>query len=555
MRSSAIAGSAALALALTTGCAARRLSDDTAARVALAVGSGDAAQAITSGPVALPPTTLAFVHRATPLRGANGLACRDRQLVVAETIGNRVLRVSADGTFESLALPTAAREPGAVAFARNGDLLVAATATGDVWRRRASDEGWEPVARGIADPSGIAIDDVGRIFVGSCASDGKLQELGTGPQDAPRTLASGLSCPGAMTADSAGSLVVPLRASGSVVRVRTDDGTKATLASGLHVPVAVKRAVAGELVVLEAATGAVRSVPPTDSGEAASTEIVRLAPGIGDLTTCGDSVVVSNFLTGEVTAYKPWPSTPRVLEPGGLVMPSGLAQAGDDLLVSDGVSIRRLRGGAADVLVATTIDAVPPPFALALGSGGIAWITVPQLGEVHRVDLATRTSEKVAGGFDRPTSILALSDGGVIVADTGAGRIVRVEADGSTRTIASGLVSPLGLATRGGQILTTEPTGGRLLAIREGSPPALVATGLAGPGGVTADASGHIFVAETRTSTLVRIDPDGSHRKIATGFAFGDAESDPRPIAMLASPDGSILLALPSDGSVIRVSP
>jgi glucose/arabinose dehydrogenase len=64
-----------------------------------------------------------------------------------------------------------------------------------------------------------------------------------------------------------------------------------------------------------------------------------------------------------------------------------------------------------------------------------------------------------------------------------------------------------------------------------------------------------VFVAETRTSSLVRIDPDGSHRKIATGLAFGDAESDPRPIAMLTSPDGSILVALPSDGSVVRVSP
>ncbi|MBY0275225.1 hypothetical protein K2Z84_07790 [Candidatus Binatia bacterium] len=308
-------------------------------------------------------------------------------------------------------------------------------------------------------------------------------------------------------------------------------------------------------MVLETATGAVHALPSTSGAAQEPTETVRLAPGIGDLTTCGESVVVSNFLTGEVTAYKPWPSAPRVLEGGGLVMPSGLAQTGDDLLVSDGVSVRRLRGGGADILVATTIDAIPPPFALALGSGGVAWITVPELGEVHRIDLTARTSEKVAGGFDRPTSILALSDGGVVVADTGAGRIVRVDADGSTRTLASGLVSPLGLAARGGQILTTEPTGGRVLAIREGSPPALVATGLAAPGGVAADSSGHVFVAETRTSSLVRIDPDGSHRKIATGLAFGDAESDPRPIAMLTSPDGSILVALPSDGSVVRVSP
>jgi sugar lactone lactonase YvrE len=352
-----------------------------------------------------------------------------------------------------------------------------------------------------------------------------------------------------------GVLLVPLLEGGSVVRVGIADGTKASVATGLRAPAAVKLAPDGTLVVLESGTGAIRALPGSADAGGGGHEIARLAPGIGGFTTCGESGVASNFVTGEVTAFKPWPATPRVLARGGLAVPRGLARTGEDVLVSDGVSIRRLRAGSADVLVAAGIDQIPPPFAVALGSGGVAWITVPELGEVHRVDLAARTSAKVAGGFDRPTSILALSDGGVVVADTGAGRIVRVEADGSTRTLASGLVSPLGLASRGGQILTTEPTGGRVLGIREGSPPALIATGLAAPAGVAADAAGHVFVAETKTSSLLRIDSDGSHRKVATGFAFGDAESDPSPIAMLAAPDGSLLVAIPSDGSVVRVVP
>lgn len=555
MRSSAVAGSAALALALITGCGARRVSDETAARVALAVETQGPSRAPASGPVALSPASLRFVQPPTPLRGANGLACRDRQLIVAESLGERVLRVTADGGFEALSLPSAVRHPEGVAFAPNGDLLVVATAAGEVWRRHGFDGGWQPIARGIADATGVAIDDAGRIFIGSCASGGTVLEVDGDAQQAPRVVTRGLSCPGAMVADADGSLIVPLPDAGAVVRIRAADGKTTALASDLRVPIAVRRAADGQLVVLEAATGTVRAVSPPTGADQAAIEIAKLAPGIGDLTACGDSVVVSNFLSGEITAFKPWPSAPRVLERGGLTLPRGLAQTGDDLLVSDGVSIKRLRGGRADVLAATTIDAIPPPFALALGAGGVVWITVPQLGEVHRVDLTERTSQKVAGGFDRPTSILASSDGGVIVADTGAGRIVRIEADGSMRTLASGLVNPLGLAARGGQILTTEPTGGRVLGIREGSPPALIATGLSAPGGVAVDASGHVFVAETRTSALVRIDADGSHRKIATGFSFGDAESDASPIAMLATPDGSILLALASDGSVVRVTP
>ena len=550
MRAGAIAGSAALALALTTACGPRRLPDETAARVALAVGAQGAIDHASGGPSALSPATLTILQPATPLRGANGVACRDRQLVVAEELANRLLRVDASGGFEPITLPSGARGPNGVAFAPNGDLHVTATTSGEVWRRRAGDGGWDSIARGLQGVGGIAVDDGGRVFVGLCSADGKVIELDSAGHGAPRVIATGLGCPDGMVADAGGTLVVALREAGSVVRIAVGDGTKTTVATGLHTPVAVGRAPDGALVVLEAATGAIRTIDGAETREAA-----RLAPGLDGFSSCGESAVVSNFVTGEMTAFKPWPTTSRVLERGGLALPRGIAQAGEDLIVSDGVSIRRVRGGTAAVLAATTIDPIPPPFAVALAAGGFAWITVPSLGEVHRVDLAARTSEKIAGGFDRPTSILALSDGGVIVADTGAGRIVRVEADGSTRTLASGLVSPLGLAMRGGQILTTEPTGGRILGIREGSPPALIATGIAAPGGVAADAAGHVFVAETRTGALLRIDPDGSHRKIATGFAFGDAESDPSPVAMLASFDGAILVAVPTNGSIVRIVP
>jgi sugar lactone lactonase YvrE len=554
VRASAIAGSAALAFALVTGCGPKRLPDDTAARVALAVGTQGEGQRATKGPTALSPATLTFEHAPTPLRGANGLACRDRQLLVAEPRGNRLLRVAADGSFEAIPLPSAVRGPDDLAVAPNGDLYVTASTSGEVWRQRASDGSWDAVARGLPDVSGVTVDAGGRVFVGTCASDGRILELDSTGR-APRVVTGGLACPESMVAGSDGQLVVPLLEAGSVMRIGIDAGTKEPIATGLRAPSAVKRAPDGALVVLESGTGVIRTLQ--GSGDAGSTmqQIAQLAPGIGGFTSCGESAVVSNFVTGGVTAFKPWPGSPRVLERGGLAVPRGLARTGEDVLVSDGVSIRRLRGGSADVLVATEIDPIPPPFAIALGAGGVAWITVPELGEVHRVDLAARTSTKVAGGFDRPTSILALSDGGVVIADTGAGRIVRVEADGSTRTLASGLVSPLGLASRGGQILTTEPTGGRVLGIREGSPPALIATGLAAPAGIAADASGTVYVAETKTSAILRLDSDGSHRKIATGFAFGDAESDPSPIAMLAAPDGSLLVAIPSDGSVVRVVP
>jgi len=82
-----------------------------------------------------------------------------------------------------------------------------------------------------------------------------------------------------------------------------------------------------------------------------------------------------------------WVGTPTVYGP--------VFTALSYLLVSDGVSIRRLRGGSAEVLVATAIDAVPPPYAMALATGGAVWVTVPELGEVYRIDLAALTSSRI----------------------------------------------------------------------------------------------------------------------------------------------------------------
>jgi len=551
VRRGAVAVAAALALGSVAACAPQVRRDGTADEVARAFDQRATAVSATAA-TALPPAQLSLVHAPTPLRGANGLACFDRHLVVAEALGDRLLRVSADGSLEPLALPSGLQGPDDLVFDDAGALFVTAAASGEVWRR-GPEGSWSTVARGLRGVNAIARAPSGRLFVSTCVLGDGLYEVDPAGSAPPREIARDLGCPNAMVADDDGTLVVPLLTAGKVVRVAGADGSSTVLADGLRAPSAVKRAPDGSLVVLEAASGVIRALGGATPGPGA--ELAQLAPGLDGFAACGDSAVVSNFLTGAIVAIKPWPGAARQLEPPGLAVPRGLAQAGELLLVSDGVSIRRLRGQTAEILAATAIDAIPPPYALALAPDGAVWITVPHFGEVHRIDLAARTSEKVAGGLDWPTSIVATPHGGVFVTDSGAGRILEVLPEGGTRVVASGLAAPLGLALRGAQLLTVEPEGGRVLGFREGSPPTLVATGLAGPVGLAVDASGRLYVAETRTGYLIRVDSDGSRTRIAQGFDFRTSGKQPAPIALLAETGGGVLVALPRDGSIVRVTP
>jgi sugar lactone lactonase YvrE len=556
LRASAIAVVSALALGSLAACASStRVPDDAAAELARALDPSDTlagiAGAARRSPAALPPARLEVLHAATPLRGANGLACRDRHLAVTEALGNRVWRVAASGSLEAVSLPSGLLGPDDVAIDDAGTLYVVAAGSSQVWRR-APDGSWTVLARDLPGPSAIALAGA-RLFAATGIRDGAVYELDPSGVSPPHAIATGLDVPSAMASDGDAALLVPLRSAGTVMRIDLAGGARTTIAEGLQVPIAVKRAPDGRFVVLESATGAIKSIGDGRTPAGRGSEIARLAPGLSGFTVCGDSVVASNFITGEVVAFKPWPDTPRILEPAGLADVRGLASTGEDLILTDRVSIRRLKPGAVDLLAATTLDEIPPPFAVALAPGGLAWITVPHLGEVHRVDLAARRAEKIAGGFDRPTSIVALPQGGVLVLDTGAGRVVHVDPDGSTRNVAGGLVAPLGLALRGAQILTTEPEGGRLIGIRDGSAPSLVASGIAGPAGLTVDSGGRVYVAESQTGAVVRVDSDGSRTRIADGFDFRQTSREPEPVAMVVDAAGAVVVAQPSDGSIVRV--
>jgi sugar lactone lactonase YvrE len=118
------------------------------------------------------------------------------------------------------------------------------------------------------------------------------------------------------------------------------------------------------------------------------------------------------------------------------------------------------------------------------------------------------------------------------------------------------LISPVGLGLRGDRILVAEPEGGRVLAIQEDEAPAIVATGLSGPNGLALDAAGRLYISEQQTGRILRRSSGGTIRTIATGLALGTGSTDhPLPIPMTLDADGSIVVASPETGAVVRIVP
>jgi sugar lactone lactonase YvrE len=546
-------------LAMLCGCAGGRASS-AGGRLPPEVASAfrQAQSGERGAPHLLGPGELKMLHPPTPLRGANGLACHDHRLFAAEALFDRISEVRPDGTTLPLSVVSDLRGPDDLLFDAAGNMYVTAAAAGEVWRRNPSGE-WRRIASGLPGVNAIALDDDhGRLFVSECFSGDGLFEIALDESHPPRVIAKDVGGPNSMALLPDGALVAPLFFSGKVARFDVESGRHAVLASGLRAPTAAKVAPDGSLLVLEGATGAIRSLPApagvtpaaTDSG----TVFAQLPPGLDNLVFCDSSLLVSSFLTGAIYSFKPWNGgASRVLVPGGLAVPSGIALEGDDVLVADGIGLKRIVRGAARVEVATVIDQLPPPLGLALGGEGAAYVTAPFVGGVFRVDLHTRSVTRVASDLEWPTSVLALPGGALVVVETGAGRIVRIEPGGARRVLASGLTTPVGLAQRGISYLTAEPSSGHVLSIREGIAPTLVASNLDEPTGIAVDAAGRVYVAESASGRIVRIESDGARVPLVDGLKLARQYGIyPAPVPLAASQKG-VVVGSPGDGSVLSI--
>ncbi|MDX8141812.1 hypothetical protein SK854_06820 [Lentzea sp. BCCO 10_0061] len=475
----------------------------------------------------------------SPFRGTNGIAFGpDGRLHVAEYLSGRISALDlATGEIEVIVpIGSVVQSPDDLAFGADGSMYIADLAPGRVWRRDPLGE-YTLVSEEVKAPNGITC--VGnRLFVNEMRPGGRLFELFPDGGE-PVVLASGLAIGNAMQAGPDGHLYYPHMLTGEVHRISPDGGTPELVADGLHSPVAVRFDREGTLLILSAGVeGEITRISPTGQRQLITTGVF----GLDNAAVDDDNrVYVSSFAGGGIAELHP-DGRVRQIVPQGLVGPYGVAvdpggvvHAADHYRVAGDQAVSFTHGVAADR------DRLH---------------TTSQYGEV-------RTDGKVrARGLRCPLGIAVRDDGVLVVAETGAGRIIAIDADDAVTVLADGFREPVDVAFDAGQRCYVSDEQG-VHRVDDGRP-VPIAEGLAAPQGL-AVRDDELFVVEAGRRRVLAIDlTTGAIRTEAEDLALSPLETVPRALVvhgmpgcprgfagLAVGPDGALHVS--GDGAVLRV--
>jgi sugar lactone lactonase YvrE len=510
-----------------------------------------------------PPTsTRRTVRRLThpnPLWGSNGVAFGpDGRLHVAQFLAGRISAVDvASGDVEVIVPEDGpVRSPDDLAFGADGSMYITDLVPGRVWRRSPLGE-FSLVTDRVSVPNGITC--VGdRLFVNEMKPGGRLLELFPDGGD-PVVLADDLAMGNAMQLGPDGCLYYPHMLTNRVYRVPVDGGEPELVAEDVHEPVAVRFDRGGVLLVLSrGAAGIVTRLDLFGTGDRST--VTSGVVGLDNAAFDGENrMFVSSFASGGIAEMRP-DGQIRDVVPQGFDGPFGVTvDLGGTVYAADHYRLATPSGQDGGV---RTLELLTFVHGIA-ADRGVLHVT-SQYGDVRTHDPATGTTRVRASRLDQPMGIAVREDGSLVVAETGAGRVLLIDADDVVTVLADGLDHPVDVALDAEQrCYVSDDRRGAVYRLVDGA----VAEGLDGPQGLAVRGA-ELLVVETGRRRLVAID-------LATGEIGIEAEDlavDPPPrgetalfaggmpgvpswfAGVAVGPDGSAYVAATGEGSVVRVS-
>jgi sugar lactone lactonase YvrE len=499
----------------------------------------------------------ALLGPGSPFHGVHGLRFDDAgRLHATSVIGQSIFRVDPEsGAIERVVAPPEGMADD-LAFAADGTMYWTAIEDGIIYARSPSGA----IRRILENRKGVnAISfspDRMRLFFSLVFYGDALYELDLAGGAPPRLVAENLGGLNAFQVGDDGMIYGPLVFGARVVRIHPDTGEITTISTEFVSPGALKLDFKGSAYVLDGAvlkrldlaTGAItgRLDLPYEADNLALDSAGRVFVSMA----APNAIAEVNVDTGMLRYAVP---------PSPLNSPTGLAVAAengaDQVYVGDLFGgIRHIDGPSGQLEDTPVVELFQPAHVSISGENLIAVSQV--FGTVQRLH---RETFEVLGsweGFSSPGDAIEASDGSLIVADTGSGRVLRITGPEpmDRAVVADQLAGPTGLALASdGTLYVTEAAGGRLLRIAPGREPTVMAEGLFQPEGIALDASGSVLVLEVGAQLVTRIDATGATviaRDLPVGLSNG-----PSLYRGLAAGANGIYFSSDIDNVVYRLTP
>ena len=473
--------------------------------------------------------------------GVHGLAFnKDDQLFAGSVIGQTIYRVQVDSGEVDRVIDPPMGMADDIAFADDGTMAWTAFLLGKVYIRKPNGKTIE-VANGMGGPNSIAFGKDGRLFVSEVFLGDALYEIDLKNVDKPdfkpfprselRRIAEKLGgLNGFEIHKDDGFLYGPLWFKGQIVKINLETGAIEVIAEGFKTPAAanIDPQNRDNVYVVDTGTGGVWSVSLTSK---AKKLVASLKPGLDNLAfDSRGRLFVTSMTDNGIYLVDKQTGAHRTIVEGKLAIPSDLAvvtEGGKDTVhVADVFSYRTVDGqtGAVADVLRVHGDTHAYPIGISVGPKHTlltSWFS----NTVEQVDRKTGKLVATLGDFAAPVDALEMADGTIYVAELASANLVKVSADGKTRsTVVKELRGPVALAQGPGNLIyVTEIAAGAvtqidvLSGVRK-----VVADGLAGPEGIDVGPDGLLYVAEVGQKRVVAIDAaTGTKTVIASNLDIG----------------------------------
>ena len=509
-----------------------------------------------------PPPGGAVIH------GMNGVGwgVADGMLYVISDLAGTIYKVDPKTRAVSVEVPFPDGGGDDVAQGPDGALAWTATAEGELRYRRPGGK-VQVLAHDVPNINPVAFRSDGRLVAGQVNVPGtpffEVDPTGKRPK---RIISTDMDELNSFGFGPDGLLYAPAIRVGKAVAIDIDTGQRTVLAEGFGRLASVKLDGAGRLIALESRVGHVSRVDPK-TGQI--TRLITLPPLVDNTASGGDNTIyVSSPPDSIVHAVDPVTGAASAFIPGQFTAVGGLVLTTDKglpvLMAADDNSYRAIDLATGKV---TRRPYVNDPAVAGGGSndlaiqGGMVAVSRARGGVVQLIDHAAQKVIFESKDIKTPYGIAFVGDAAMVVADYAVGRIVRVDASGTT-TLASGLKGPVGLVMDGpGHVLMTEHTAGAIRRVDLATGTSVrVARGLKKPEGLAVLADGRIAVAEAGASRVSIIDrKSGRKTVVAEKLDFsGRFTRMPDEVGFAAGlaigPDGALYVSCDGDNSVRKIA-